>query len=69
MPNPTSPKTKHPDFSGLFVTAYSAKVANSLSGFVKDVRTLADAGELADMLRSVRELSRHMKVSEEKSAA
>jgi site-specific DNA recombinase len=40
-----------------------------LSRFVKDVRTLADAGELTDMLKATRELSRHIRLAEQKTAA
>jgi hypothetical protein len=40
-----------------------------LSGFVKDVRTLANAGELTEMLASIVKLSRHMEAAERKVAA
>lgn len=41
---------------------------SELSRFVKDVRTLADAGELAQTLKSIRELSRLMDTPERKLA-
>jgi DNA invertase Pin-like site-specific DNA recombinase len=40
-----------------------------LSSFVKDVATLADAGELTGMMTAVRELTGHMKATEGKLAA
>jgi hypothetical protein len=42
---------------------------SELSSFVKDVRTLADAGELTDILKATRELSRHMEIVRQKTAA
>ena len=42
---------------------------SELSSFVKDVATLSDAGELAEMLRSVRELAHHMKTTDGKLGA
>lgn len=49
--------------------AYYAKVATFVSSFVKDVATLADAGELTGMMTAVRELTGHMKATEGKLAA
>jgi hypothetical protein len=40
-----------------------------LSRFVKDVRTLADAGELTEMLESVRGLVDKMKRADQEVAA
>lgn len=42
---------------------------SELSSFMKDVRTLTDAGELMQILTSVRELSRRMELVERKHAA
>jgi hypothetical protein len=42
---------------------------SELSRFVKDVRTLTDAGELTEMLKSAGELSRHVQGVEKKVAA
>jgi len=43
--------------------------SSELSRFVKDVRTLVDASELTEMLRSVRELSRNMEAADQKAVA
>jgi hypothetical protein len=40
-----------------------------MSRFVKDVRTLADAGELTETMRSVRELSAQLAATDSKLAA
>ena len=42
---------------------------SELSRFMKDVRTLADAGKLTEMLKSVRELSQRMNATDAKIAA
>jgi len=41
----------------------------SVSSFMKDVRTLAESGEIAQTLAAIRELSRLMDTTERKLAA
>lgn len=62
-------QTENPDFIWIFCDAYFAKASTFVSRFVKDVRTLADAGELTEMLTAVREVSQHMNAASAKNAA
>jgi hypothetical protein len=51
-------------------TLFRANVANYsvVSRFVKDVRTLAAAGELTEIFRSVKELNRHLTLTNKDNA-
>ena len=67
--NLVNEKAREVGFSGFFSTALFAKLANYLRAFMKDVRTLAQNGELSQTLAAIRELSQLVNVTARKIAA